>query len=123
MSNNEMSTEDRIEYWRMVLEDFAESGLPRTEYCEKNEIKLTTFDYWKRRISDLDAADQDGSRFAELILDKGSDRASHTKGMNQSSSSQFISQMVMSCGKIFLHIKSETPSELISRILEILPDA
>lgn len=123
MSNNDMSTEDRIEYWRMVLEDFNESGLPRTEYCEKNEIKLTTFDYWKRRINDLDATDPDGSRFAELIIDKGSDRTSYTKRDIQSSTNQFTAQMVISCGKIFLHINTETPSELISRILEILPDA
>ena len=121
--NTEMSAEDRIEYWRMVLEDFAESSLPRTEYCEKNEIKLTTFDYWKRRISDLDAADPDGSRFAELILEKETDRAAHTNRDSFLSTNEFVTQMVISCGKIFLHINSETPSELISQILGILPDA
>ena len=38
MTTTNMNPEDRIEYWRMVMEDLDESGLSRTKYCEKNDI-------------------------------------------------------------------------------------
>ena len=33
---------------RSVVDGFAKSGMTRREYCEKYNIPITTFDYWRR---------------------------------------------------------------------------
>ena len=35
-TSEEMTKEERIEYWEMVLEDFNQSGLNKTCYCQNN---------------------------------------------------------------------------------------
>ena len=32
---------------RRFLEDYAQSGMTRREFCEKNNIPVTTLDYWR----------------------------------------------------------------------------
>ena len=32
---------------RGIVEEFAKSGMTRREYCEKHNIPITTFDYWR----------------------------------------------------------------------------
>jgi len=34
---------------RRVLEEYANSGQKRREFCEQRRISLTTFDYWRRQ--------------------------------------------------------------------------
>ena len=34
---------------RGIIEGFAISGMTRREYCEKHNVSVTTFDYWRRR--------------------------------------------------------------------------
>ena len=33
---------------RGIVDGFAKSGMKRREYCEKHNIPITTFDYWRR---------------------------------------------------------------------------
>jgi hypothetical protein len=33
---------------RGIVGGFAKSGMTRREYCEKHNIPITTFDYWRR---------------------------------------------------------------------------
>ena len=33
---------------RGLVDGFAKSGMTRREYCEKHNIPVTTFDYWRR---------------------------------------------------------------------------
>lgn len=35
---------------RRVVEEYAESGLARREFCEQRKIALTTLDYWRREL-------------------------------------------------------------------------
>jgi len=35
---------------RRVVEEYAESGLARREFCEQRKISLTTLDYWRREL-------------------------------------------------------------------------
>ena len=123
MTTTNMNPEDRIEYWRMVMEDLDESGLSRTEYCEKNDIKISTFDYWKRRISDIEASDNEGPRFAELILDPDPVQTTPSTKACPTPTQNFVAQMMVTCGDITLHINNDTPSELITRILKVMQDA
>lgn len=38
-------------YWRQQIDALRSSGLSRKAYCEKNQIKLTTLDYWRQKLS------------------------------------------------------------------------
>ena len=38
-------------YWRQQIEVLKSSGLSRRAYCEKNQIKLSTLDYWRQKLS------------------------------------------------------------------------
>ena len=33
---------------RGIVDGFVKSGMTRREYCEKHNIPITTFDYWRR---------------------------------------------------------------------------
>jgi hypothetical protein len=35
---------------RLVIEEYAASGLGRKQFCEQRGITLTTFDYWRREL-------------------------------------------------------------------------
>jgi len=37
--------------WQQHLEAIKSSGLSRKTYCEKNGLKITTLDYWYRRLN------------------------------------------------------------------------
>jgi hypothetical protein len=43
--NGRMRSKQEI---RSIVDDFAKSGMRRREYCEKHNIPMTTFDYWRR---------------------------------------------------------------------------
>lgn len=36
--------------WIEILQIWEESGLSRGEYCKEHQIRLSTFDYWKRKL-------------------------------------------------------------------------
>ena len=67
ISTDDMSKEERIEYWGMVVDEFHQSGLTKTAYCQNNEIAVSTFNYWENKLEDLHAeTSSDGGRFVEL---------------------------------------------------------
>ncbi len=41
-------SEDKVEYWKYVIEEQQESGLNKTEFCRKNDISAKTFFKWQR---------------------------------------------------------------------------
>jgi hypothetical protein len=42
---------EKTGHWRQQVEAYKASGISRKEYCEKNQIKLSTFDYWRKKFS------------------------------------------------------------------------
>ncbi len=38
------------ERWQRHIEDFKSSGLTRKAYCEKQQINVSTFDYWREKL-------------------------------------------------------------------------
>jgi hypothetical protein len=42
---------EKTSYWRQQIETFKSSGLSRREFCENNQIKLSTLDYWRQKLS------------------------------------------------------------------------
>ena len=48
-----LTKEEYAEYWQMVLDEFQDSGLTKTAYCQENEISVSTFNYWENRLREL----------------------------------------------------------------------
>ena len=42
---------EKTNYWRQQIEAFKSSGLSRREFCENNQIKLSTLDYWRQKLN------------------------------------------------------------------------
>ena len=61
---------------RGVVDGFAKSGMTRREYCEKHNVPITTFDYWRRaqkrmsRLVEVAIEAQPSAGFA-LVLANG----------------------------------------------------
>jgi hypothetical protein len=61
---------------RGLVDGFAKSGMTRREYCEKHNVPITTFDYWRRaqkrkpNLVEIAVEAQPGSGFA-LVLANG----------------------------------------------------
>jgi hypothetical protein len=61
---------------RDIVDGFAKSGMTRREYCEKHNIPITTFDYWRRaakrkpRLVEVAIETQPSAGFA-LVLANG----------------------------------------------------
>jgi hypothetical protein len=61
---------------RGVVDGFAKSEMTRREYCEKHNIPITTFDYWRRaqkrkpRLVEVAIETQPSAGFA-LVLANG----------------------------------------------------
>jgi hypothetical protein len=45
------SNPETRERWQQHIEGFKSSGLTRKEYCEKNQINVSTFDYWREKLN------------------------------------------------------------------------
>jgi hypothetical protein len=37
-------------YWRELIRQFEKAGLSRSQFCAEHELKLGTFDYWRRYL-------------------------------------------------------------------------
>jgi len=40
----------KSEYWQQHIKGWGESGHTRTAYCGRNGLRLTTFDYWRKKL-------------------------------------------------------------------------
>jgi hypothetical protein len=45
------SNSEKTNYWRQQIETLKASGLSRRDFCEKNQIKLSTLDYWRQKFN------------------------------------------------------------------------
>jgi transposase-like protein len=110
---DDMTTEERLLYWRMIMDEYEESGLQRIDYCRKNDIALSTFDYWKRRLRETE---QEGSgedtRLVEIKLNE-SDREITTHHQ-----SVFNTELLITYNDLELHINSSTPMALLKQVVE-----
>jgi len=51
-TNNPKPQISKSEYWQQHIKDWKESGQARTAYCSQNNLRLTTFDYWRKKFRD-----------------------------------------------------------------------
>ena len=112
VATDDMTKEEREEYWALVFEEYQESGLCKTEYCRNNDIPVSTFNYWLKRLTGDHVSDE--GRFAELIIPE-----KRTESLDQISPSSvlFRPEMILEYRGARLQINSSTPQELIKRVL------
>ena len=46
------NTHEKQTFWNRHIEACGKSGVSRRSYCESNNLPLSTFSYWKRRLAD-----------------------------------------------------------------------
>ena len=54
----------KLELWEQHMEAFNSSELSAKEWCEEHEIKVSTFNYWKKKICAQDTEEE--TIFAEI---------------------------------------------------------
>jgi hypothetical protein len=42
---------EKAKHWQQQIEALKSGGLSRRAYCEKNQIKISTLDYWRLKLS------------------------------------------------------------------------
>jgi hypothetical protein len=45
-----VSDKGKLEHWTKQIQSWQTSGLSRRAYCEREGLKITTFDYWQSRL-------------------------------------------------------------------------
>ena len=94
----------RIAEWASVIKDCKASGLKVDEYCQQNNISRDAYYYWLRKVKEA-ALLQSG--FVEIPIGK-------------QPLESFRTQLVVKAGNTELCVNDSTPSELISRVLEVV---
>jgi hypothetical protein len=51
---------EKMNHWQQQIEAFRASGLSRKEYCEQNQIKISTLDYWRQKFSSPEEKKESG---------------------------------------------------------------
>ena len=115
MATENMTKEQREEYWQMVIDDFKEADVTKAEYCRKNEIAVSTFNYWESRLQEKEN-DVNVGRFVELPVPSGEPKTIRYSSQGVS----FTPQAVIALDKIRVLINADTPGSLIETILEAL---
>ena len=45
-----MTREENRQHWLTLLQQQANSGQSQTEFCQQHQIKIATFQYWRKRL-------------------------------------------------------------------------
>jgi len=121
INTDDMTKEERVEYWQMVMEDFSDSNKTKTEYCKENEIPLSTFNYWVNRLEELKQADEfKADRFVDIADEIAKE---HPISIGISDPMMFIPELVMDYEGVHILINSSTPMQLLSSVIREIGNA
>ena len=115
MNTKLATTQIRLTEWAAVIKDCKASGLKVDDYCQQHNISRDSYYYWLRKVKEA-ALKQAG--FVELPTPESG--SLHSVG---TTTTAFATQMTIKTGNLELGINSETPSELIRRVLEVVSHA
>ena len=96
----------RLRQWAEIIKDRSASGMKVNEYCKQNNLSRDAYYYWFKKLKEA-ALQQSG--MVEL-----------TQSDLQTRNDFFSAQMVISADGVELLVNNDTPSELISRVLEVM---
>jgi len=70
------SNPEAASYWQRHIDALQESGLTRKTYCEKNQIKMSTLDYWRKKLSTSPKQGNHAKEASWIPLQLGDDETS-----------------------------------------------
>lgn len=62
-----MTKEERISYWRGLMDQQATSGLSAATFCLQHDIRLQQFYRWRRRFRNQTSTSSPSAGFLELV--------------------------------------------------------
>ena len=121
INTDDMTKEERAEYWEMVMEDFSGSNKTKTDYCKENDIPISTFNYWVNRLEELRQLENIGKdRFIELPQSLTKNR---TIKIDHSDPVIFIPEIAIDYDGIRILLNTSTPMTLLSSVMKELGNA
>ena len=112
MNTKLATTQIRLNEWAAVIKDCKASGLKVDEYCQQHNLSRDAYYYWLRKVK---AAALKQAGFVELTAPEGGSCSS-----GGTAATSFTAQMTIKAGNLELGVSNETPSELLSRVLEVI---
>ena len=110
MNTKLATTQIRINEWAAIIKDCKASGMKVDEYCQQHDISRDAYYYWLRKVKEA-ALQQSG--FVELPVPQN----------QPTPATGFAVQMFVKVAGVELGINNETPTELLTRILEVIRHA
>ena len=110
MNTKLATTQIRITEWAAIIKDCKSSGLKVDEYCQQHDISRDAYYYWLRKVKTAALQQAD---FVELPVPE----------VKSVPAAVFAAQMVIKAAGNEISINNDTPTELISRILEVIHHA
>ena len=118
-STDDMSTEERVEFWTMALGEFRISGLSKAEFCRQNGFKTSTLNYWQRRLESRPDETDRPPQFIEL--DTALLRPENSP--DGSTSLPFTALLSVLCGGVSILVGQDTPMDLLAQVIRTVRDA
>ena len=118
INTDDMTKEERAEYWEMVMEDFTNSKKSKSDYCKDNEIPISTFNYWVNRLEELRQLENTGKdKFIELPQ---SLTKNQTIKIDHNDLLIFIPEIAIDYDGIRILLNTSTPMTLLSTVMKEL---
>ena len=116
-SPRDLSKEERNEFWQMVILDYKESGLTKSEYCERNDMALSSLSYWERRLESCERKEVAEGRFVEIPIKSV---ISDTKdiGTSKTLSPDFIPDAIIEYNGVIISLSSSAPVWWVCEIIK-----
>jgi|GEM_PF-4109998 len=108
-----MTKEERKEYWELVMEEYANSDLSKKDFCDANDINLSTFNYWENRLEELNKLNEEG-RFVELDIPNDNSKAISLHSRDEV---DFIPELGIEYAGLRILINKDTPMPLLNTVL------
>ena len=112
----------RRQSWALMLREQSASGLSVKDWCEQNNLSTKSFYYRRRQVQSmlLDSAEE--SRFTELVIPEPSVTNTDLKP-NASAGMAFTSQLMISAGDLVIGVSQDTPTQLLTDVLQVIRNA
>lgn len=53
MIQKDWNIDEKLEFWTLIMQEKAASGLSVKEYCLQNDLKASTYYYWQRKVRQM----------------------------------------------------------------------
>lgn len=66
---------NKPEHWKLIADQWRQSGISQKEFCDRNKIKLTTLHYWMGRIKKAEKKVSQGNDLVCITMPSSSTAA------------------------------------------------